>query len=220
MLRKTITAFILLPLSCWSAGFYAGAGAGPDITDFKEYAFVRSQNVPPNFDVIDTTHKTGRGIFGSLFVGHGWQRGSWYLGAEANVNVSTVEFKSANNEYVNLNITDTTFEMPYNYGLSALPGFLFSDTFLFYGRAGYVSGRFKISTRDNSLASIHRNLGGFRAGLGMNHKLTEHVALRMEYNYLHYRKTTFAVLNNETLKTTTITPTGNQIEFGVVYNFS
>ncbi|WP_019216146.1 outer membrane protein [Legionella tunisiensis] len=220
MLRKTMIVFILLPLSCWSAGFYAGAGAGPDIIDFKQYAFIRSQHTPPNFDVIDKTHKTGKGVFGSLFAGHGWQHGCWYLAAETNVNVSTVEFDSANNEYVNLNITDTTFEMPYSYGLSALPGFLFSETFLFYGRAGYVNGRFKITTRDNSLASIHRNLGGFRAGLGMNQKFTEHLVLRMEYSYLHYKKTTFAVLNNETLKTTTITPTGNLVEFGVVYNLS
>lgn len=219
MLRKTLFAFILLPLSCWSAGFYAGAGAGPDIIDFKEYAFIKSQNSPPNFDVLDKTHKTGKGVFGSLFAGHGWQYGRWYIAAEANINVSTVEFASANNEYVNSNITDTTFEMPYSYGLSGLPGFLFGDSTLFYGRVGYTNGRFKITTRDNSLASIRRNLGGFRAGLGMNQKINEHLAARMEYSYLRYKKLTFAVLDNETLKTTTITPTGNQVEFGLIYSF-
>jgi len=216
MLRKSLIAVALLPLSSWSAGFYVGAGLGPDYGDFKQNARITSQS----FDARDKTHLAGKGIFGTLFGGYAWNRDYWYLAGEVNGNISSLKFKSSNYEYVNSNFVNTNYKIRSNYGFSLLPGFQYSDTFLFYARAGYVNGNFKTSTQDVSLANVNRHLDGFRCGLGIKQDITEHLSFRMEYSHLNYQKTRFSAFDNSVSKYTIIDPSTNQVEFGIVYTFA
>lgn len=217
MLRKTLIAASLLPLSCWGAGFYVGAGLGPDLGDFAQNARITS---PGNFDARDKTHHSGRGVFGTLFGGYSLSRDYWSLGAEVNGNLSSLKFKSSNYEYINLSFTNTKFRLRRNYGVSILPGFQYSENTLLYGRLGYANGNFRINTQDVSLKNINRNLDGFRAGLGLKQDLSEHLALRLEYSHIEYEKTTFTGGSNGVVKYTIMRPTTNQFEFGVVYTFA
>lgn len=218
MLRKTavVVSLISLSLPCWSNGFYLGAGLGPDLIDFNQNARITK---PGDFNAGDKTHLSGRGVFGTVFGGYGWQHQRFYLAGEANANLSSAEFKSSNEELIHSSFSKTVYKMRRNYGLSLLPGFVFSETLLAYGRLGYVNGNFKTITSDTSLANVNRYLDGFRWGLGLNQAISQHLAVRMEYSNLNYQKTKFTAIDDLVTKTTRIRPTANQVEFGLVYNF-
>ncbi len=203
--------------SAWSCGFYVGAGLGPEATDFKQSSTIVS---PGSFNVKNTTHFSGTGFFGSLFGGYAWNQKQFYLAGEANINMSSLDFQASNDEFIHSSFSETHYKMQHEVGLSILPGYLFTNTTLFYGRLGYANGNFKISTTDTSLTNINRNLSGFRYGLGMNQTITQHFSVRMEYSHIDYQNTSFTVVDGAVTKNTSISPKTDQVEFGLVYNFS
>jgi outer membrane immunogenic protein len=217
MIRKFLLGMVLLPisLSSWSIGPYIGLGVGPDLIDFHQNAHISQLN---NFNVIDKTHLAASGVFGSLFAGYARQYNGFYLAGEVNGNISSTRFKSENDEFIHLSFAATKYKINSNYGISVLPGYLYSNTLLFFGRLGYTNGHFKSITSDVSLANVSRNLDGFRAGLGMKQMLNPHWGVRMEYSHIEYSKVHFSALDNGT-KTTSIYPQANQFEFGIIYNF-
>jgi outer membrane immunogenic protein len=218
MLKKI--SFITFLLACsapaWSNGFYLGGGFGPEIASFNQSATVKQ---PGNFNVKDTTYLSGTGIFGSLFGGYAVVYSAFYLAGEVNANMSSVTFDSSNYEFLHSSTANTHYRMQYGFGLSILPGYIFTPATLFYGRLGYANGNFNISTNDTSLAKTKKNLSGLRFGVGINQSLSQQIAMRMEYSQVNYRSTSFSVVDGTTTKTTSIKPTTGQVEFGLVYKF-
>lgn len=218
MLQKYLAGMFLLPLSlsAWSMGPYLGLGFGPDLIDFNQKSQVSQAD---NFNVLNKAHFAASGVFGSLFAGYARHYQSFYLAGEINGNLSSTNSKSSNDEFIHLSFTATKYKMNRNYGISLLPGFLYSDSLLFFGRLGYTNGHFQSITTDVSLANTSKNLDGFRAGLGLKQMLNPHWGVRMEYSHINYAKVRFATLDNATSKLTSIHPQANQFEFALIYNF-
>lgn len=230
MFKKSCLATFLVVLStsalATTHGFYFGAGAGPDYATINANSHIRQVN-PTNglvaFNVQNNVELAATGLFGTFFSGYGSPLNyrDLYLAAEINGNLSNSQFEGLNNEFIHNNLTTTRIKLYNSYGISVLPGFIFSDTTLFYVRLGYANTSFKIKTNDVSIGSINRNLGGFRWGLGIQQAVANHFALRMEYsnaNYNNARTRTLDTLSN-TLKTTKFTPYTNTVEFSVLYSF-
>lgn len=214
---------LLLGLSCQIsaayAGFYAGLGIGSDTVSFKQSGHVVR---PGSFDVLDKTHLSGTGVFGTLFGGYSWLVKQFYLAAEVNGNISSTVFKGSNFESVHGTASSTKYEMPHSVGVSVLPGYFLLPTSLLYVRAGYTNGEFKSKTTDISLANTSKSLDGFRYGLGLKQTITEKVALRLDYSRIDYNNVTFRTNDvlGSTRKTTIITPREQLIELGIVVSFN
>lgn len=231
--RKLVGALALtFPLAsfgfCESYEAYVGLGIGPETANFKQKAFVIGQPPSTSFRVIDETHLAGKGGFGSLFGGLALKFpacdphcDTFYLGVEANANFRNVKFESTNEEFINMTFNHTTYRMRRDFGISVLPGILLSKCTLFYARLGYANGRFSSNTTDTSLQNIHKNLNGFRYGLGFRQGINECFAFRIEYSQTNYQKahmTTFDPVGN-VRKSTAITPTLQRFELGIMYIF-
>lgn len=226
MLRNFKLASMLYLLSASlsyaaAPGFYIGAGMGPENADFDQHA--RLLVHPPGSthiesNVTDSTHLSGTGLFGTLFAGYGWSKQQFYLAGEVNVNVSSVIFQSKNNEYIHQTFSKTKYRMEHGYGISLIPGYLYSPNTLFYARIGYTNDNLKISTSDVSLANINKNLSGYRFGLGIQEYFTQHMSARMEYSQANYQNEKFTVILPAITKTTKIIPQTGQVEFSLIYN--
>lgn len=221
MLKKISYAVaILFPMGAFALnnGFYLGAGAGPEATDFKQTAYI---NQPRNFSVTDTEHLSGTGVFGTIFGGYSWSCNQLYIAGEGNYNVSSDEFNSSNSEFIHNNFSKTSYKLRYSYSASLIPGFLLTPCTLFYGRIGYAWGNFQTSTSDTSLANVNRTLSGPRYGIGIKQAVFQNFSVRVEYSQIYYRATSFTTFdpNSFVTKTTNISPSTGLVEFSVVYDF-
>ncbi len=231
MIKRLHIAAVLFSLtsSCWASGFYVGAGLGPDLANFRVTSHVNQvHNGILTFNVKNYEQLSGTGVFGTIFAGYGkklpgleWCRcklNGFYLAGELNANVSTLRHRNFNSEYVHQVFSTTTYRMRYGFGASIIPGYLYTDTTLFYGRLGYANGNFKVTTSDISLKDINKNLSGFRWGLGIKQSVTPQLAVRVEYSHIGYNSKTIRTVTAVNKKTQ-FTPYTNQVEFGLVYDF-
>lgn len=217
------TAFLLI-CSPGHAGFYAGVGVGPDTVEFKQKANVVYYNEAfpaQGFNVLDKTHHSARGVFGTLFGGYEYIKDQLYLAAEINGNLSSTVFKSSNAERIHGTYSSTAYKIKNSVGLSVLPGYQFSPATLFYGRLGVTNGHVKVITSDSSLQNISTNKGGFRWGLGGKQAINEHFSVRMEYSQITYHTAKMRSFDNlsSVAKNTRIKPHQQLVEFGLVYAF-
>lgn len=217
MLKKAGFIITLLFISIPSyARFYVGAGFGPEAGHFNQTAYFRHH---PDANVKDTEQFAGRGVFGSLFGGYDVHCRQYYLAGEVNVNASSDEFHSSNNELIHQTFSTTRYKMRNGIGLSVLPGLLF-NTLLIYARVGIANTNFQISTADDSLANIDRRLNGFRYGIGVKQDFSANFSGRLEYSHVDYETTHFlAIPNATTTKRTAISPSTSLFEFAIIYSF-
>ncbi|CEG58405.1 outer membrane protein [Legionella fallonii] len=213
-----ISALSLLVASPCFSGLYIGAGVGPEGARFNQNSHVTR---PGTFDVIDRENFSGIGVFGTLFAGYGWNYKRFYLAGEINANISSLEYKLTNKEYLHGTLSKTTFTIKNSEGISALPGFFLTENTLFYGRIGYINGRVKINESDPTIASATKNRNGIRYGLGLRQNITERLTVMMDYSQINYQSIdslTFEPFGGVT-KSTQIFPNSAQVAFGVLYNF-
>lgn len=231
MIKRLLTsaALMLLTSDSLASGFYVGAGVGPDTGYFEVTShIVRIYNGITELNVKDDQQNGGVGAFGDLFVGYGLHLtelglnstqlnlNSFYLGGEFDANLSSLEHRDSNDEFVHQTLSTTTYRMRYGYGISIIPGYSYSDATLFYARLGYANSNFKIHTSDVSLVSINRNLSGLRWGFGLQQCLCNRFAARLEYDNITYKSTSTTTITGVNKKTK-FTPYINQFQFALVY---
>lgn len=225
MLRTTKVlgaGVFIFATSTINAGFYGGAGIGSDTVDFNQRSLVSpiSDGVHPvDFNVINKSHLSGTGVFGTLFVGFEKLYNKWYLAGEANANISSVTHTEYNHEFVHLNFADTFIKMQNSFGLSVLPGFQFTPSTLFYGRLGWTNSKIQQRTGDLSLVNFSVRRDGFRYGVGVKQAITDRVALRMDYSRIAYGSIQTRTNDGAVPKSTQLAPNQQLVEFGVVINF-
>jgi opacity protein-like surface antigen len=212
---------------CFSSDFYVGIGGGPEWGDFKQN---RTVNDPLHHDFfVKNQQYTGlRGGFGTVFAGYGYDFDSiWsediepYLGLEVNFNLSTVNAKEYNKEFVHETYSHTQYRLQRSFGVSLLPGITLFDDTLAYARIGYADGKFQLSTTDPSLHDVNKFLSGLRYGVGLQQELFEDLAVRMEWSTIAYKSvSTFTrdPLSGVTVENN-ISPQTSQVEFAAVYSF-
>lgn len=203
------------------AGFYVGAGIGPDSVDYKDVAHVFQQDNTGGlgFDVVNRSHLAGFGLFGSIFAGYGTLYKLFYLGAEINGNRSSTSSKISNYEYVHSNFVNTLITMKNSIGFTLMPGYQYSPNTLVYARAGITSSKITVDTSDESLVNTNSRRNGFRYGLGVKHDINSRFALRLDYSRINYNSVISTALPTGTTKTTSLTPIQQLVEFGIVVNF-
>lgn len=228
MLRKTqllSTGLILLTASTVHAAFYAGLGLGSDTVDLhmRSHVYEVNPGFLPGFYVINKSHLSATGIFGSLFAGYSaLARNNFYFAGEANLNLSSTESTSYNQEYIHNQFINTVIKVKNSIGISVLPGYQFTPNTLFYGRIGVVSSTFQQNTGDISLLNFTKKRAGLRYGLGIKQNITEQLALRMDYSRINYNDMDTSTFDpvGKVSKSTQLTPTQQLIEFGLVFNFA
>jgi outer membrane immunogenic protein len=223
MLRKIywgcIVSTIVLITPPSFAGFYIGAGIGPEYAQFTQKTHVFDNH--KNFDVIDQQNYSGAGIFGTFFGGYSWIHNRFYLAGEANFNPSSVEYRLVNNEYIHRNFQKTTFAIHYSEGVSALPGFLLTPNAVVYGRIGYANGHVALHNSDKTIRSNVANRNGIRYGTGFRYYLTDRWTLMADFSQINYEKFSSHTFepNGGVTKKTNIYPVSAQFAFGIIYNF-
>ncbi len=206
-----------------NAGFYGGAGIGSDTVDFTQRSTLStiSDGIHPvDFSVINKSHLSGTGVFGTLFIGFEKLYNKFYIAGEVNGNISSVTHTEFNHEFIHLNFADTFIKIQNSFGISALPGFQFTPNTLFYGRLGWTNSKIQQNTGDLSLAGFSVRRDGFRYGLGVKQAITERVALRMDYSRIAYSSIQTNTNDGVVPKKTQLTPNQQLVEFGVIINFA
>jgi outer membrane immunogenic protein len=234
MLRKTVITATILSALCSSTVFaremYLGIGLGPDYAKFQKNSNI-SQVLDGRleFNAQDDNQFSGTGTFGTIFAGMGTRfkmpytctpNQDGYLALELNANRSTLKYTMSNDELVHSNFSTTIYRMNHAYGVSLLPGYVYHDATLFYGRLGYARGDLRIITADATIGNSHQYMDGFRWGLGLRQMLSKQFAVRMEYSHVGYRNISLSTLStNNVAKSTHITPQTNEVEFSIMYLF-
>lgn len=208
---------LLITTPCFAA-FYLGAGFGPEGAHFTQRSHVVR---PGTFNVYDTQHFSGIGVFGTLFGGYGWRHNNYYLAAEINGNLSSVQYKLTNDEMIHRNYSRTTFTIKSSDGVSLLPGYFISDSLLAYGRIGYGNGHVKIKESDPTIRSTTSNRSGIRYGAGIRYNMFNRWTLMMDYSQINYSKIKSFVYEpfGNVSKNTHISPNTAQVAFGLIYSF-
>lgn len=226
MLRKILSSLLLILLPSYaSAAFYLGAGVGPQMIDFSQESHIY---MPGNLNVRDKNTLAANGYFASVFAGYDYyvlgpdlRTKNVYLAGEVNINASNVEHYSSNSELLKLVFSSTKYKMDHSLGLSFLPGFLVTESTLFYGRLGYSKGNFKIFTTDSSLTPTNKNLDGFLYGLGVRQCVWKQIAVSLEYSQANYQGVKIHTnTTNGVVKVVNISPVTAQVEFAMLYYFS
>jgi outer membrane immunogenic protein len=218
MKKLALAALLSFSTSSFAAGFYLGAGLGPESAEFDQTSSIRQLS---NFNVQNKTNQSGAGIFGSFFGGYGWQRQQFYVAGELNVNTSSVAFRTSNKEFIHSSFASTRYTIPFSWGVSVLPGYLISPLTLFFARLGFIQGNFRSDTSDISLQTLHKNLNGVRYGAGIRQSVTKNLSVVMDYSRISYQNVSMSTFDvtSSTLKNTTISPTTNQVQFALMYEF-
>ena len=207
------------------AGTYVGASIGPEAASFSQNSHVRGDRlngVIENFEVIDREHYSGTGFFGSIFAGYSWLVKNYFFAAELNANLSAVEYKLVNDEYIHSNFSKTTFTIKNSEGISFLPGYFLSPNTLAYLRIGYANGHLKINESDSTIHSFNNHINGIRYGLGLRHGFAKNWELMLDYSQINYSSIKSHVFepNGRVTKDTKIASNTSQVGFGLLYHFS
>lgn len=123
------------------------------------------------------------GAFYGVGIGYDIAIRNFVIGAEANIDFSSVEQESDLFE-----LDDEYVKAGRDIELSARAGLLIASNTLFYVKGGYVNGRVKVvgEDEDDERVSEGRNLDGWRLGAGAETAISASTYLKFEYNYTDY----------------------------------
>lgn len=195
-------------------GPYAGTalGHGPLYTETSGSRGDGGSDISPH----------GADGFGELlFAGYGRQFGRWYLGAEAEGEISQSEWSFAKSKD---DARSSSLEKDDSYGLSLRGGYVVANGALLYLRAGRVKTRFdSFYTVNDQLASAGKSLDrqtGTRLGLGADVPTGERLFLRMEYAYTDYDAFAVPYGDDNGLTAERFAPEEGQFRIGLGWHFT
>jgi len=182
------------PVYQFQAGPYLGLSAGPRI----------------NFaHVSDLGSSTYAGAEGIISAGIATMiNPSFYLAGEifGGDSVQVQDYRLHQDDAADNDIVDTGVRSSWSYGLDIIPGYMLTDHFLGYLRAGVVRTRF--SDQDESAT-------GWQVGLGGQTNIYQNWDVRMEYVFSSYG----SVDNDDAVVNTHLNPQGGVFDVGLVYKF-
>jgi opacity protein-like surface antigen len=162
------------------SGFYAGGMLGHG-TIQSDNSGPRPTGVAPAF-ILDVT-RSGQGFSGAAVAGYGQQFGNLYLGAEAELELSTAGWN------IERSPTGRSYSVEKQHALNAMlrVGYVMNNAVLFYGRAGYSRGKFETDySYAGTVVDQSDTLSGIRIGAGVEFAMSPRTRLRMEYTYTDY----------------------------------
>jgi len=141
--------------------------------------------------ITSTSGSNTRSVPIDLFAGYGaTMNASFYLGGEVTLTPFTGLLSKS---------SGSPLKTTYGYGISIIPGIMFSDHALGYIRAGVVKSHF---------SAIGGNKTGGQLGIGLQATITQDIDLRTEYVYTQYSKITTAT-----------SPKSDAFKLALIYKF-
>lgn len=131
-------------------------------------------------DGVDSASLNADGIEGGIFVGYNWLFDHFVVGVEGQAAMSDADTTISTEDL------DFTLKAKETYGISARVGTLISDNALVYVLGGWVNTRFKADAAGLLSSDESERLNGWRAGVGIEAKVSENVSVRAEYSYADY----------------------------------
>lgn len=162
---------------------------------------------------INTSFGT-HGIKGGMMAGYsGVLNPYMYLATEVFVNLGQTRTAIKPISDIDLlPLTRAKLTTPYDFGMSILPGYMFSPCVTLYGRAGFIRTKFEFDSYiDDSSRSKTNSVYGGQFGFGLLVGLTRQINVRLEYDYTSYRS--LSAFGN------IIMPQNNQVNLGLFYKF-
>ncbi len=200
---------------CLGSNFYAGSDIGVESADFKE----TTHALGPYTQAASTKNLAGHGALIDFFGGYCFIRQHFYLGSELGFTSSSLAYNTYYSDPLYGINTETRYSLYQHGGVSFLPGYLFKDGLLLYGRVGYERGLFQLHTTDDSLTPLHAWIGGIRYGLGVEKSFTPQWGARLDVSRIQYQGVNYQVNQGNGATNIRITPTTMQVALGALYRF-
>lgn len=193
----------------WAAngevGFYAGVQGGYQDTSvkFKDTDF--GNDTYTSFDSLSVD-----GLAGGVFAGVRLNMDSpFFVAGELNLGTSRAESEIKLSGPGSPTSDTSKIKSRGTYGAALLGGFEIAPSTSLYGRLGYQKTKFEA----NGISSKKHN--GFRHGLGLETKLSNELALRLDWSRTIYSSESHRYANGKTK----VEPTENLFQVGLAYTF-
>lgn len=162
------------------SGLYAGGQIGHGAFQSDDIG-LRPDAAAPNFQLSVT--RAGQGVTGGVFGGYGHQFGDFYVGAEAELEISSADWNIERDP----NGRIYSVEKGLSVGGSLRAGYVINDSILAYGRAGIVGTEVDTDyTFAGVTASSQEFLAGVRFGGGVEIGLDQNSSIRLDYTRTTY----------------------------------
>ena len=162
------------------SGFYGGVQLG--------HGSLQSDNVGPRVSgsgvpfTLDAT-RAGQGFTGGLFAGYGVQANDFYIGGEAEVELSSADWnieRSPEGRVYSIEKVGTI-------GAGLRVGYVLNDSVLLYGRAGLVRSKFDLDySYSGNVVDQSKTLDGVRLGGGIEFAISDKMHARLDYTQTEY----------------------------------
>lgn len=165
-------------------GLYAGAQIGHGTLQ-SDNTGPRPDDGAPSFTLSAT--RAGQGFTGGGYAGYGVQSNGFYIGTEAELELSSVDWNVERSPVGRI----YSAEKKATAGLGVRFGYVLNDNVLLYARAGVVRSDvdFNYSFRDVAI-SQSMSLDGVRIGGGIEFAIGEKMNVRLDYTQTNYDSNT------------------------------
>jgi len=162
------------------SGFYAGGQLGHG-TMQSENSGPRPNAAAPTFTLFTT--RSGQGLTAGAFGGYGQQFGSFYVGAEAELELSSAGWNIERDPVGRI----YSVEKLGTVGATLRAGYVVNESVLIYGRAGLVRSKFNTNYQfSGNLVDQDDDLTGVRIGGGVELSVSQRTHLRLDYTHTNY----------------------------------
>ncbi len=172
VLSSVAAAALLVSTSAFAAEGFGGVYAGGQI-GYDSYGIDLD-------DGVDSVSLNADGIEGGIYVGYNWLFDRVVVGVEGQAALSDADTTISTEDF------DFSLKAKETYGISARVGTLIGDNALVYVLGGWVNTRFKADAAGLLSGDDSERLNGWRAGVGVEAKVSENVSVRAEYAYSDY----------------------------------
>jgi hypothetical protein len=165
-------------------GLYAGAQIGHGTLQ-SDNTGLRPDDGAPTFTLSAT--RAGQGFTGGGYAGYGIQSNGFYIGGEAELELSSVDWNVERSPVGRI----YSAEKKATAGLAVRFGYVLNDNVLLYARAGFVRSDFDFDYTFRSAAvSQSSTLDGVRVGGGIEFAIGEKMNVRLDYTQTNYDSNT------------------------------
>ncbi len=162
------------------SGFYAGVQLGHGTVQ-SDNTGPRPNAAAPTFTLATT--RAGHGFTGGLLAGYGYQANDFYIGGEAEFELSTADWNIERSPEGRI----YSVEMIGSIGAGLRLGYVVNDSVLIYGRAGVVRSRFNSNYQFGGVSvDQDDDLDGVRFGGGVEFAVGEKTHVRFDYTQTEY----------------------------------
>jgi outer membrane immunogenic protein len=148
--------------------------------------------------VLGNSKISGSGVTGGAYAGYNWQVNALVLGAEADIEGTSLSPSSSNINFPGVGLVPivNSDKLPWQASFRGRLGYAAGKA-LFYGTGGYAVAQIdtKLTAAPGGTDSFSSTVGGWTAGGGIEYALTSNWILRGEYRYTQFNKLSTVLAN-------------------------